>query len=105
MPDQNAPRTEVSIAVHAPVEQALDRYKTTLYQLGFVPNAAVAGREENVGARKPGLLCSLIGPQRYVVTSIVMLVQYSGNRDDCSSGAAASDLLAASAIGVTVFET
>ena len=42
------------------------------------------------------------GEQRYVVTSIVMLVQYSGNRADCSSGAAASDLLAASAFGVTI---
>src|SRR5262245_16530480 len=40
--------------------------------------------------------------QRYLITSIVMLVQYSGNRDDCSSGAAASDLLAARALGVTM---
>jgi hypothetical protein len=42
------------------------------------------------------------GKQRYVVTSIVMLVQYSGNRDDCCSEAAASNLLAASAFGVTI---
>jgi hypothetical protein len=48
------------------------------------------------------LLCTAIAPQRYLVTSIVMLVQYSGNRDDCSSGAAASDLLAARALGVTM---
>jgi hypothetical protein len=41
------------------------------------------------------------GKHRYVVTSIVMLVQYSGNRDDCCSKAAASNLLAASAFGVT----
>jgi len=41
------------------------------------------------------------GKQRYMVTSIVMLVQYSGNRDDCCSEAAASNLLAASAFGVT----
>ena len=42
------------------------------------------------------------GKQRYVVTSIVMLVQYSGNRDDCCSESAASNLLAASAFGVTI---
>jgi hypothetical protein len=38
----------------------------------------------------------------YTVTSIVMLVQCPGSRDDWSSGVAASSVFAAQALGVTM---